>query len=119
MAARVTSSEVKVIVSTSIADVTTPFIDMATLIVDEDLADTGMSAARLTKIELYLAAHFVVMTEERGGLTRTRTGDAEDYFRQFTGDGLKSSRYGVAAMQLDSSGVLSTIGQHRATFEAL
>ncbi len=119
MAARVTSAEVKVIVETSISDVTTPFIDMATLIVDEDLADTGMSAARLTKIELYLAAHFVLMTEERGGLTKTKTGESEDTFRSFMGLALKGTRYGQTALLLDSSGVLTTMGQYRATIEAL
>ena len=119
MAARVTSSEVKVVVSTSIDNVTTPFIDIATLIVDEDLADYGMSADRLTKIELYLAAHFVAMKEERGGLTRTRTGDSEDYFRAFMGDGLKATRYGQTAMLIDSSGRLSGLGLRKASLEAL
>lgn len=119
MAARVTSAEVKVIVSTSIADVTTPFIDIATLIVDEDLASYGMSADRLEKIELYLAAHFVAMTEERGGLTRTRTGDSEDYFRAFTGDGMRATRFGQTAMLLDESGKLSGMGLRKASLEAL
>ncbi|SDF83510.1 hypothetical protein [Thalassobaculum litoreum] len=118
MAARVTSAEVKAIVTTAIADVSN-FIEPATLIVDEDLADKGMSSDRLTQIELYLAAHFVTISEERGGLVSTKVGESEDRFRRFDGAGLMSTRYGVMAASLDTSGTLATMGGRKASLEAI
>lgn len=56
--ARVTDAEVQVIKPVSID--TTPFIDAATLIVDDinTTCNKSFDETRLTQIELYLSAHF-------------------------------------------------------------
>jgi hypothetical protein len=90
---------------------TTPFIATAQLIVDEDLADKGLSAGRLDQVVLYLAAHFVAVTEEKGGLTSERLGEAEDTYRAPSAreKGLAATRYGQQAMLLDNSGTLASL----------
>lgn len=107
MTALVSDAEVKAIIDTS-RD-TTPFINTADLIVTEQLASSDLSAARLKLIELYLAAHFVAITEEKGALKSTKMGDSEDTFGVNVGFGLKLTRYGQQAISLDPSGVLSSL----------
>ncbi len=108
MPPRVTDVEVKAIVDTERE--TTPFIDVAHLIVDENLLSEGLTAARLTQIELYLAAHFTTVTEEKGSLTSSEGGDSKDtYFTRELGKGLAMTRYGQQALALDTSGVLAEV----------
>ena len=107
---RVTEGEVTAIVDTERH--VTPFIDVAALIVDENLVGQGLSAARLKQIELYLAAHFTTVTEEKGSLVSSKSGDAEDtYFTRELGKGLAMTRYGQQALTLDSSGILSGLSK--------
>lgn len=85
-------------------------ISTAQLIVQEDLAAAGLSDARLSRIWLYLAAHFLLMTTERGGITSSRTGDQsqETYGgAKVLGDGLSFTRFGHQAIALDTSGTLA------------
>lgn len=104
---RVTDNEVKAVVDTQ-RD-TVPFINSANLIVDEELASKGMTANRLKQIELYLAAHLVVLTEEKGGVIKKSTGEAfEAYAGKFT-TGFNMTRYGQHAIGLDTSGTLATL----------
>jgi hypothetical protein len=88
-----------------------PFLDTASLIVSEDLQGKGLSSSRLDEITIYLAAHFVAITEEKGGLRREKTGDAEDAYVTPTkvDSGLAMTRYGQQALILDSSGTLAKI----------
>lgn len=104
MAVRVSASEVKEIISTSIADATldSSMIANASLLVDELFATTSLSAERLKMIELYLAAHFVAITDEKGALTETAYGDARDGFANVYGEGFNSTRYGQMAISLDT-----------------
>ena len=105
---RVTENEVTAIVDTERH--VTPFIDVASLIVDENLSGKGLTAARLIQIELYLAAHFTAVTEEHGSLVSSEGGDAKDtYFTRELGKGLAMTRYGQQALALDTSGTLSGI----------
>ncbi len=105
---RVTELEVQAIVDTERDP--TPFIDVASLIVDENLLGKGLTVARLVQIELYLAAHFTTVTEERGSLVSSGGGDAKDtYFTRELGKGLAMTRYGQQALALDTSGTLSGI----------
>ena len=85
---------------------TTPFIVTAALIVSEDLTGQGYSAARTDQITLYLAAHFVAITEERGNLTKHTKGDATEEYAMKLGSGLRLTRYGQQAMDLGTSGIL-------------
>lgn len=87
---------------------TTDFIATATLIVSEDLAGQGYSTARIDQITLYLAAHFVALTEERGNLTKHQKGDALEEYAMELGSGLSLTRYGQQVLFLDTSGILKT-----------
>lgn len=117
-----TDSDVKAIIDTS-RD-TTPFIATAQVIVDEELAGKGLTADRLDKIALYLSAHFVCITEESGGLRRSRLGEADESYKapDSKAVGFASTRYGQQAMIMDTSGTLAKIGANnglKARFEVI
>jgi hypothetical protein len=107
--ARVTATEVSAIIDVEPERDLAPFIDLATLLVDETLAASGLSAARLKQIELYLAAHYAAVTVERGSLSVSKAGDAlETYKGNFT-SGLNLTRYGQTALNLDTTGTLNAL----------
>ncbi len=113
MAVRVTAAEVKEVIATSISDaiVLSSMITTASNYIDVHLPDAGHSVATLKSIELYLSAHLVAVTEERGGLKYSKLGDASDAWdvSKF-GDGFKSTRFGQTALALDTSGILASMG---------
>ena len=113
MVARVSAEAVKEIITTDIANDTldTNFIDTANVYVDEVLAASGLSDAILTKIELYLAAHFVALSQEGGALTRSKLGDADESYANAYSSGLNLTRFGQAALALDRTGTLSAAAQ--------
>ena len=87
------------------------FLEMGNTLVEEMLATSGLSSRMLKLIELNLAAHFAVLSLEKGGLTRQKTGESEEGYRQdFTSKpNLSMTRYGQQAVALDSTGVLSSL----------
>lgn len=91
----------------------TPHITTADLIVTEDLGAVtpAISSARLTQIELYLAAHFAVLAWEKGGVEDAAIGESkESYHRISTRSlGLTSTRFGQQAIALDTSGTLAAM----------
>ncbi len=109
--ARVTATTVKEIISTQLSDavVNENHIVTANIIVSENLENQGISDPMLEKIELYLAAHYVALTEEGGGLTRDKLGDADTSYANIYDQGLKSTRFGQAALALDTTGILVQI----------
>lgn len=116
MAALITLDEVRVIAelppSSSMADATVQlFIDAATNITDDKLASAGYSDAYLKSIQLYLACHFAVLTSEKGGLTGQTVGESEERYNDLSArlKGLASTRFGQAAIVLDTSGVLGAL----------
>jgi hypothetical protein len=112
MGARVSASAVKEVIETSLTDGTidSSMIDTANLYVDTHLVpDAGHSDEVLTKIELYLAAHFVALTEEKGGITRAKMGDADESYANVYASGFKSTRYGQTALNFDTSGILARL----------
>lgn len=106
---RVTATTVKEIVATSLSDdvVNQNHIITANTLVTEHLGTSTLSAAMLTQIELYLAAHYVALTEEGGALTRDKMGDADTSLANIYDMGLQGTRYGQQALSLDSTGALS------------
>jgi hypothetical protein len=108
--ARTTSSAVKSIVTTSVADVTTPFIDDANLLVTAHLGDSGLSAALLEMIERYLAAHYVTISQG-GQLTLQKVGQSSEMIAGKFSTGLNSTRYGQQAVALDTTGALAKIAE--------
>ena len=113
MSARVTSEEVREVVSTELSDnvILTNMIDTANAVVDTHLLAAGVTEKILTKIELYLAAHFVALTEEGGGITRSKMGDADESYANVYEAGFKSTRYGQMALSLDFTGLLAAGSQ--------
>ena len=91
------------------------FIETADLIITEQLTSATLSAARLKQIELYLAAHFAAISHERGGLTTDETGDTKSELSDVYEAGFAMTRYGIAAVQLDTSGVLKAINEDAST----
>lgn len=122
MANRVNDDDVKALIDVKPGRVLTPFIDMAHLIVEEDVkpAAPTMSEARLTMIEKLLSAHFVAVTEERGGLTSSEQGESrESYAGLLTyGTGLTLTRFGQQAIVMDSSGKLAEMANAKGTKKA-
>jgi len=114
MATRVSAAEVREIVDvdSSISDLT-PFIEMATLIVDEELDDSGIghTDARLKQIELLLAAHFVCIRDPRVG--NEKAGPVGASYQYKLGLGLQVTTYGQQAMMMDSSGKLAEMNNKK------
>lgn len=115
MTARVSTAELAQIYPGMVSDVSAlqPYIDSANLLVNEELLTVGHSEARLKEIEKYLAAHFAVITLERGGLLKRKAGEAEDTYQSpgFNTVGLVTTRFGQQVVILDTSGKLAAIAQ--------
>ena len=112
--ARITAAEVKEIIPTKISDavLTSNMIDTAHVMVEDILVpDAGLTEVVLKKIELYLAAHFVALTDEGGGLTRSKLGDSDESFANIYEAGFKGTRFGQTALGLDTSGRLNAATQ--------
>jgi len=110
--ARVSAGAVKEIIATDLSGdvILTSMIDTANLYIDTHLSSAGHGEPILRKIELYLAAHFVALTEEKGGMVRDKLGDAETEFADNFSDGIGSTRFGQTAISLDTSGTLASLG---------
>lgn len=119
MAVRVTDEQVAAItgVAVTVRD-PAPFIELAYVLVDEHLADQGLSANVLCQIELFLAAHFFTLTEERGGLVRSAVGESSETYADIYKGGFKSTRFGQQAITLDTSGVLANLSSTAANPKA-
>jgi len=86
------------------------YSDMATVIVTEDLAGKGLTDDRLDAIELNLAAHFAIISLERGGLIRQKVGASEEEYAPVNGkNSLSTTLFGQQAAALDTSGALAAL----------
>jgi hypothetical protein len=83
-----------------------PFVATANLIVLEELADSGLTDARKDLIATYLAAHFAMISWEKGGVVRKKLGEADESYREWLGQGLSTTPFGAQVVALDSSGTL-------------
>lgn len=106
MSARVTVEEVAAIMAEVPEDLTA-FLEMATLVVDEELAESGLSDARLAMIEKLLAAHFAATVSPL--TTQESAGVSVSYQRNGVGKGLASTQYGQNAISLDTTGTLQAM----------
>jgi hypothetical protein len=103
---RVSDQDVKEIIATQLN--TQPFIQLATLLVDQYLLNKGIAEALLTEIERWWAAHLVCVREPRLKDART-DGDAMSWQRGAAGKGLASTDYGQQVLALDPTGTLATV----------
>lgn len=102
---------------------TSHFIELAALVVDEQMVGLGLSDERLKMIELYLAAHLASISIERGAPRRLRQGETVEEFFQDVGPGLRQTRFGQTAMMIDTTGTLSDLstgsGKPKAQFRVV
>lgn len=118
----VTTDQVQKVADTT-SDVSL-FLTTAESIVGANLSGTTLDSSELDMITLYLAAHLVVLTEEKGGQRRIKIGESDESFRT-PGEkdtGLSQTRFGQMAMMLDSSGTLASMSSNkglRAQFEVV
>jgi len=109
--ARVTPTEVKEIVTTSLDDaVVSIWIDAASAIVDDNAVCINKDEAGLTQVELYLSAHFVAMLDPstRGYVTKTKFDVMETDFSKpaEVANSIDNTTYGTTANML-SNGCLA------------
>lgn len=113
--ARVTATEVREIVTTSLTDAQIDaFIASATLIVDRYSAEcSDADTATLKEIERQLTAHMLTASDKSQRLASRKFGDSSaSYFTQ-SGLNLDSSQYGQNVKMLDPCGILADYGKRR------
>jgi len=116
--ALVTEEEVEAIIDVDSSLDLTEFIDTAHVIVSEELTPLDIySNDRLTKIELWLAAHFVACRQRQ--LEQEWIGDAKQYFSGKFGMDLRFTQYGQQVMFLDTEGIFTSLQKPKMTFNAL
>lgn len=117
MGIRVSSQEVKGIITTSLTDLG-PFIKAASKIVDVlAVRDTDglLDNATLKEIERWLSAHALSMTKEPQ-VKQEQIGDAAITYQGTigVGKGFEATYYGQMALSLDVTGKLQSLGKRRA-----
>lgn len=115
MVARVTATEVREIITTSLTDANIDaFIASATLVVDRYSAECSEAdAATLFEIERQLTAHMLSASDVDQRLSSRKFGDSsQNYFTQ-SGLNLDSSQYGQNVKMLDPCGILADYGKRR------
>ena len=116
--ARVTATQVSELISTT-KDIDL-FINMANNLVTNMLGASSLSIQQLTDIELWLAAHFIALTEEGGGILEEKTGTSSVKFNPLIGaKGLGTTRFGQAAIAFDTTGLLLDASKQRAQFRVI
>jgi len=119
--ARTTAAEVLEILpdGTGMTSTTiSPFIDTASLIVDDLDDNTTIVDGILVEIEKYLAAHLISITKERQGVEE-KLGEAEIKYTGRYGLNLEMTSYGQMATVLDTSGRLKARGQEAVYIKAI
>ncbi len=120
MAARVTDSEVRAIMSDLDPNFdTSAFITVADLMVTEELESEGLSADRLKEITRWLSAHFITIDAEKGGVSASEVGDTKETYAVEKAKGLNSTRYGQQVATLDPTGNLVTASKPSAIFQVI
>lgn len=104
--ARVTATEVKEIINTSLTDAAVlPYITSANIYVTNRLGTTTLSADILKEIELWFTAHMIAITRERVAKTEEAGGAKIEYVGEY-GKGLQATPYGQMCLSLDTSNTL-------------
>jgi hypothetical protein len=113
MANRVTGSEVKEIINTSLtAEQVEPFITTANMIITGKCAST-YSSDELVELEKWLAAHFVsIRVPSRSAVTKQKAGPAEQEYSVVSKNakGLQITPYGQQVMIMDYNNTLASLG---------
>jgi len=113
--ARVTTAEVKEILSTNLEEnQLRAFITSANILVTDVLAGKH-SGDILKQIELWLSAHFSSIRDQRAA--EEKIGDASIRYQGRTGLGLDATLYGQQVKMLDTSGTLANLGKKKSVVE--
>jgi hypothetical protein len=119
MAVRVTATEVKEIINTSLTDAqVTPYITSANVYVNARLVNTTLAEDTLKEIERWMTAHMIAVTRERMAESEEAGGAKIVYVGEF-GEGLKSTSYGQMCISLDTSGLLAAEGKKKISIQVL
>lgn len=111
--ARVDADQVSDIISTGLTESQiNAMINTAHLVVEQNLATSGLSEDLLTQIELWMAAHFVCMRDPRK--KQVKVDEVSVTYQGEVGIGLQGTPYGQQAIALDSTGTLATTSMKRA-----
>ena len=103
--ARVTDTEVREI--NPVTGDIVPFIDVANRYVTATLGSSTLIASTLKDIELYLSAHLVEVTKKGTGITEEKIGaSAIKFAASSLGKNWESTKYGIVAVSLDTTGKL-------------
>ena len=113
MANRVTGSEVKEIINTSLtSEQVEPFITTANMIITGKCASV-YSASEMIELEKWLAAHFVSIRDpSRSAVTRQKAGPAEQEYSVVSNNAqwLQVTPYGQQVMIMDYNNTLASLG---------
>ena len=110
MAARVTATEVRVIIETALLDAAIEaYIAVANPMVTNTVT-CGLSASILKEIERWLTAHLIAITKDRT-TTEEKLGEASVKYSGRFGEGLKSTSYGQTVLMLDTCGSFAKLGK--------
>ena len=91
------------------------YLTSATNFLTAEFPVDDVDATTLDLITLYLAAHLVVLTSERGGQRREKMGEADESYR-VPGDkdtGLAQTRFGQMALMFDTTGTLAGLSANK------
>lgn len=88
-----------------------PFIDTAEAFTAEALSGAGIGASLLEQINIWIAAHFYVVSNPM--LARQEIGDGEDEYQYKLGLNFQVTTYGQQALVLDYTGTLATINDQK------
>jgi hypothetical protein len=119
--ARVTATEVKEIISTSLSDsIVEAFIDAANTVVSEIIgSDTTLSTTQKKEVERWLSAHFLACAREQQPQSE-KDGDASITYQGSTGMGLDSTYYGQTVKIIDTTGKLArSVGKKKVNIYAV
>ena len=118
MTVRVSEDEVREIIEVDPELCLSPFITVASLMVDAYLEPEGLTAALLKEIERWLAAHFVAVRDPRE-VSKTIDTASATFEEMKMGEGLKGTRYGQQALMLDTTGKLVNLNKAKASFKTV
>jgi len=93
-------------------DVIEAYINSANVFVTAYLGTKGLSDDLLANIEMWLAAHMIVVTRERA-IKEAGAGGAYVKYAGEWGEGLLGSTYGQMAVNLDTTGTLINLAKQK------
>lgn len=106
--ARTNVDDVKNIIETALTDpIIQAYVDSANVFVTGTLDGKGLSDEVMEEIEKWVTAHMIASTRERMGKEEEAGGARIEYLGIY-GEGLASTPYGQMAIQLDTTGTLSS-----------